>query len=313
MIRTIRCFITRSLKRQLVLSVIAVYLFLIIALIAIVIRFQTDILHTSLISRSQVYGDLVAQSSRQAVLTGDLVALSELLDSARQLPDVISIAVIDPQGKIWGHSDPQYIGKYMTDEKSLMLLKKYSGSPPDSKKQPALLYDSATVVESAVPQFENGRWIGVVRIRLSGEATLKIIQEYTAHAVLFGLLSMLIGSAVAFVVGQKIAEGLTMLSRAVAQYKTGGDLPEMPDTRPDEIGALAKQIKKFMQDLNAKHEEVRSSQEGLEHKVKERTLDLEQKTQELKRINKFIVSREIQMAELKKENKELKARLGAKS
>lgn len=302
-IHAIHRLIYVSIKRKIVLTNFVVSGLITVITLLMVINGQIDSLRATLVARSEVYGKLVATTSLQWVLTGDTIALSEVIEATKQIPEIIYVAVIDKNGKVLGHTDRQYIGKYMTDEKTLMLINKVP--------EPAqiVLYESALAVESAVAQKENGRVIGFVRVRLSGQATLDSILDYVYRVVLFGLFIMLMGLVVAFVLAQKITKGIHELIVAIARYKTGEEMPEMPHTRLDEIGLLARTIRQFMAELNVKKKRIKSYQEELEQKIKERTSDLEIKTQELEHINSFFVDREIRMAELKEENMMLKHKL----
>ena len=69
-----------------------------------------------------------------------------------------------------------------------------------------------------------------------------------------------------------------------------------------------------VRELLAKREEeileLKEVKEELENKIRDRTKKLEQKIEEIGRVNRFMVDRELKMSELKKEIVSLKQRLG---
>ncbi len=67
-----------------------------------------------------------------------------------------------------------------------------------------------------------------------------------------------------------------------------------------------KDSKKSLETRTAELEKLKGS---LEHRVGEQTTDLENKVSELQNINKHMIDRELRMAELKKENEELKKKI----
>lgn len=77
----------------------------------------------------------------------------------------------------------------------------------------------------------------------------------------------------------------------------------------DDNGQVAQMIE-YSVDITARktaEEALAAANQDLEKKILERTLDLEQKAAELKRLNRFFVGRDLTMAALKQENAALKA------
>lgn len=297
---TIQRLFTESLRTQLILSVFTVFALFIATFETAIVRMQTDLLHDRLIVRSQNYGKLIAASSLQWVLTGDIVAIDETMAVSKELPEVLYVAVVDLQGKVLGHTNSQEVGKQMLDKEARTLLEQARVS-----LQPVILSNSATEVESATPQVQSGRTVGFVRVRLSGSPTQELLEKYTIRMTLIGVLLLLVGTGLAFIIGQRLIGALPILTTKLSAFRVGDPIPLLPETRADEIGALARQIRQFMTELNQKNVEVAGYHRELEQRVRERTEELAVQTAELQRMNSFFVDREIRMAELKKENQAL--------
>jgi HAMP domain-containing protein len=308
MMHALKSYLAGSLRRQLITSIFVVFLLFIGTITIIVIRLQTALLHEKLVNRSQNYGKLIASTTLQWVMTDDLVAVAEGMDAAKELPEVQYVAVIDLTGKVLGHTDPRVIGKYLIDKNAQQRLDRAR-----QNGQPVVLSDNLSEVESAAPLVENGRTIGFVRVRLSGHATVVLIRHYALRIAALGLVLLLIGTAITFFISQRIIGSIPTLTGIVSGFKIGEAIPLMAEKREDEVGVLARQIRLFMTELNAKDKEVKAYQQGLEAMVNERTAMLEEKTRELAKINKLFIGRENRMAELKKENSELRKRLGETS
>ncbi len=92
-----------------------------------------------------------------------------------------------------------------------------------------------------------------------------------------------------------------------------GDLDTAVDIRTkDEIGILADSFNRMARDLKASRQKLEGWAKALELKVRERTLELREKLEELEKFNKLSVDRELKMMELKKEIERLKNKVDEK-
>lgn len=307
----LRTIINQSLLRLLVAGVGGVYAVLSISLIVVLLTTQIRLLNQQLISQSQTYGKLLAQSTLQATLINDLIAIDEIITAAEQLPDILSLTVLDSHGNILGATNHQLIGKYYLEERGQIALKTYLQADNVLALKPIQLNLEMSDVEMAIPQIVNDRLNGMVVIRMGGKSTLQKIHRYILYTLILGALALVFGAGMILVFGKKIVAALNQLSLAVSEYTIGSELPLVPDHRADEIGKLAKQFKTLMLNLNLQDAQIKQNQKELESKVQERTATLAEKTEELAKINKFFISRELRMAELKTENELLRNEMKA--
>jgi methyl-accepting chemotaxis protein len=76
---------------------------------------------------------------------------------------------------------------------------------------------------------------------------------------------------------------------------------QMPAGSNDELGELSRAFNEMTLNLRKSQEDLKEYNTNLEHMVQQRTSELNSKIEELERINKLMVDRELKMIELKKE------------
>ena len=102
-----------------------------------------------------------------------------------------------------------------------------------------------------------------------------------------------------------ITNPISKLTEAVDRVSKGDLDTTIDRTSNDEIGRLASNFNQLTKALALKKRELTEYHETLEHKVKERTAEIEKKNSELERFNKITVGRELKMVELKKKIEEM--------
>lgn len=111
----------------------------------------------------------------------------------------------------------------------------------------------------------------------------------------------------------KITDPILKLIKATRVIREGNFNVHIKPSTNDEIGLLASSFNQMANDLKKSHAENEKYKRELEHKVAERTKQLDAKVQELEGLNKFMIGREVRMVELKEQIVELKKNNGAKT
>lgn len=157
------------------------------------------------------------------------------------------------------------------------------------------------------------------------EANEKIADAYKSVINLFFttlVLSLIVFGVVSWLILRSITQpALLLLEAATAMGK--GDftkrVPVMSST--DEMGVLGEVFNTMADNIKQSHSilesrvaertaELEKIKLGLEDAVEERTTEVHKKMAEMEELNKELLGREVRMAELKKENGELKSKLG---
>jgi methyl-accepting chemotaxis protein len=147
-------------------------------------------------------------------------------------------------------------------------------------------------------------------------APKKEITEPINQVILWiSLLTVFITITVMFVgylVSKNIVDPLEKL-KDFANKLGGGDLEEPIIVKSDdEVGNLANSFEKLRLSIIQQNKELAKYGQNLEIKVKERTKELENKNNELEKMNSITVNRELKMIELKNQIKELQSKLEVK-
>lgn len=160
-----------------------------------------------------------------------------------------------------------------------------------------------TFLTSAAPVIdENGLVVGIVGVDIRMEKILA--EERLLYVKLGAYLAafLLILLLMATVLSRLIVNSVGNLNKAVLRITDEESTDLLPDTGGDEISELSKSINKLINGLR----EARSKSD---EKVQEKTKNLEEKLNELERLNKLMVGREVTMFELKKKLKEENGKL----
>jgi len=128
-------------------------------------------------------------------------------------------------------------------------------------------------------------------------AAIQSLQEAATTA----LLLLVFCSLVFFFINYLIINPIKQITGATKKIAAGDFKTKVNIKRSDEIGALA-------DSFNYMTKQLKESRGDIEAKVETRTKELEQKTAELEKMNKFMVGRELKMVELKEELKKLQAK-----
>ncbi|WP_257460205.1 sensor histidine kinase [Archangium lipolyticum] len=102
------------------------------------------------------------------------------------------------------------------------------------------------------------------------------------YVLLFGLASLLLELAIMYwVMKQQITRPLAAFAQATDRVAAGDFHVELDTSRDDELGQLARAFRLMADQVQRREEELRQANEGLEHRVEERTRELKEVHQRL--------------------------------
>lgn len=207
--------------------------------------------------------------------------------------DVDAIWVVDPTMKTIAH------GSVLASE---------SGTGPDKDELVAMeevfstnrpmsfLTDAHLTVMSPVPGAKD-QPIGVTLVRLPTAKIYHAVAQLRAIAIAVGLLVTIIGVGCSLLVGRRMVQPVVSLSDAASAVQNASFHPELlacVSSRQDELGQLSRTFVTMAAQVFARQEE-------LDRQVKERTVELEAKNDELASAHKMLqdeleVARALQLA-----------------
>ncbi len=173
--------------------------------------------------------------------------------------------------------------------------------------------DGKRIFRVITPVHVGGQRVGTYSLRLSLESLEKNIAE-TQNRLLFGVLItiLIIIYTLSLLIKKTVIVPIKELEKGIRRISVG-DLDYKIDIGGgDEMENLASGFNVMTSKLKDRTEDLAREKKHLEEKVKERTGELQERVDELERLHKLIVGREIKMLELKQEIKKLNDQLGKK-
>jgi signal transduction histidine kinase len=171
--------------------------------------------------------DNLVHIAQESFLSNDDLLLVKYVGWLRNWnSDIVSASIVETHGEIRAHSEPDRIGKKMTD--------KPGGSD-------VLLFSQ--------PVYLGHKWLGTASIAFSAQAIEKLIKNRLHHLKLRICLACslcgILGVAAAFLFAMTLARPVNHLSTAMRNIASGEWSPNLHsiDMRKDEIGALAASLK----------------------------------------------------------------------
>ena len=225
--------------------------------------------------------------------------------------------LVDDDGTILYHPDVAYIGhKYDSPEAESLDTSAILGLSEEGGSYRHLSMGEDLISVSAQTEvFPDRTWIVILTVpvasAIAGINTSQGLGGLNVFLSLSGLIILVLIIFYALIMAYIISglfRPLSDISAAAEKIGEGNLKVEISDDllrAKDEFGQLAKVIKGMTSKLN-------ESYSLLEERVEERTKDLKQSTEELNKINSFMMGRELKMSELKKENAKLKEELDIK-
>lgn len=196
------------------------------------------------------------------------------------------------------------------------------------------------LLEVISPIIVNGRVVAVIHQGISNEDSSHRVLNFTLFIVILNVAGILISFTSIFILLNNIVlKNIFKLKNASLEIQKGNLDIKNDIVSKDEIGQLANVFNEMTTKLKESYtilevkikertKELEEERGSLEEKVKERTKELEDlkisleknieertrnlndKLSELERLNKLMIDRELRMIDLKRENQDLKTKLG---
>ncbi len=264
-----------------------------VAMGGLLIYEASDEKNRALVRRGVEVAEMIAESGRRAVYSGDGEAAHDLLVGLAAHPDVAYARILAADGTALA-------GQTLRKDLALPPLPAKRRLRPDGAHYTELTNprDGARYVDLLVPvrsvssrggtnlisELSPGsklpRVVGFVEL---GLARQRVQAELAAYSRSVTLLGCLVGFAV-WSLGTLASQRLTHPIRRLAVLTrdiAGGNFEQEVEVRAsDEVGDLARALQLMLSRLRDYREQVRDHQRTLEGQVRERTLELEERTEE---------------------------------
>lgn len=277
----IRGFLTSSVRRQLIIGIAAVHAVLMTIFVLDLVLRQQSFLEEQNNAQALSLANTVSANSVSWVLANDVIGLEEIIFSISDYPQLKYAMVIDPYGKVLGHSNPALTGMYVADEVSLQLI--------DAGLRPMVLIENQQLVDVISPVIANEQLIGWARVALSRGEISQGLRIITRDGIIYTLIAILVGTLFAVLMARGIAGGLLQLTAVTSKVKSGDYGHRVSMKRSDEIGRLGSNFNTMLDALDQQRAKTRAAENALREVNEELEERVRQRTEELTKANKSLV------------------------
>ena len=225
----------RTLRGQLILGMALVNALLMLLFVGDVVRRQERMIVLRQVEYTSALSHTLATSCAGWISAQDLSGLQEVIDAQRRYPGLEFAMVLDAWGRILAHSDPTRIGLYLADL--------------PSRPEATVLNQSLRLVDVAVPATIGGTHVGWARVGLNQGSAREALAALKRNAALYVAGAILLSSALAWVLGDRLTRRLRSLQEAADQVH-GGDLGIRTQVAgTDEVASLARGFNRMLEAL----------------------------------------------------------------
>ncbi|MCD4758807.1 MAG: GHKL domain-containing protein [Arcobacteraceae bacterium] len=273
MIQAINNFFSKTIKRQLIITIVITNVVFMSLFIVELTSKQKDFLHEQSLTQTISLTTTLAKNATSWVLANDYVGLEEIVNSIVQYPELHYAMIFDTNGKVLAHTNKKHLNKYLGDEISLLPLK--------SKPITTILINNSNMIDIAVPILRQTQHIGWARVALSLKSNTQILNKISLNGFFYTTLAIILGIIIAYILSISLTKNLYKLISIAKQITNGKRDIEVDTKRIDEIGSLSKEINSMLEKIKENEQELRLLNKNLEEKVTEKTIKLEKQNREL--------------------------------
>ncbi len=206
--------------------------------------------------------------------------------------------------KIVASNDPDAIGKIATAEDMAV----YQNETIFTEVMPEP--GGADILRVVTPVHIGGERVGIYSIKLTMDSLEKVFAKAQREFLMITLISILVTIGIlSFSIKVVVIDSIKQILSGLEKIG-GGELDYRVKTkRHDEIGDLFSGLNLMAEKLKDRTEALNAERQGLAEKVTQKTKELQEKINDLEKINRLTVDRELKMIELKKELKEYREKL----
>jgi signal transduction histidine kinase/HAMP domain-containing protein len=243
----------------------------------LVIRQQTFLAEQG-VSQTRSLAETLAANSTSWVLANDVLGLEEVVTSQSKYPGLLYAMIINPEGRVLSHTDRQYVGQFLQDERSLWLL--------TAERSTLVLSQNNRLIDVAAPVIINGQHIAWARVAISRDDVARSLEIVTKDGILYTLAAIAIGMLFAFFMARGMTASLQQMVSVANGLREGGSDARIALNRADELGSLGNSFNALADAVDKREAELRHHQDHLEELVAARTQDLIKEVAERKQAEK---------------------------
>ncbi|MGD0842899.1 MAG: ATP-binding protein [Geobacteraceae bacterium] len=245
-------------------------------------RYQSSSLTEKTESEGELLASLLAYNARLGVYTENADLLSAPVNGILENPEVLSVAVYTADGKTlalqnrpgsrlspdiekWNAGIGQSLKKStqplrLTNDDNFIIWTRVALKP--------IITAEDAVYLDAYPTKQVEQIIGSVRVVMDGRQLRKHLHVLLFDSILIGIISLIIGSMIAYLISGRITKPLNKLTDGVKDFSCGKECKEIIVETGDEIGNLASAFNDMVDSLKKREAEKEELEEKLRHSQK---------------------------------------------
>ncbi len=255
---------SRSIKHKLIYAIAAVHAVLMSIFIVDLVSRQHAFLVTESKAATAGMARTLATNSIPWVLSNDLAGLDEIITSQSQQANFKFAMITDEKGKIlsyYNHEKPKEkrAGEYISDADFIK-----NPNPTDL----VTFFDDDLVIDLAAPIFVDSTLIGWARVQISRQNIANSIGYITEEGLFYTLFAILVGTLMAWLLGNSLTKGIYQLVNATQRVRAGERNIRISLNRRDELQNLSENFQAMLTNLEEKERDLHAEKERAEITLK---------------------------------------------
>lgn len=192
----------------------------------------------------------VSISAVNWVLSNDLSSLGEIIGAHKNLPNLDFVMILSPRGEVLAHTNMKHVGRFLVDADSVKML--------SSDEYRVNLSKTYNRIDMAYRMTLGGRDLGWVRVAFHDEKITSNLQRILFEGFVYTFLAILVGSVVAWTLGNNLTNRIRKLIQATKNVKPAENILDFESPHDDEIGELMSNFKKMGKELSNQFNEMQN-------------------------------------------------------
>ena len=252
---SLRQFFFGSLRRQLVIAVVAVHAVMMSFFVADLSARHQHFVKQQLSAEAKILARTLALAASSGVLSRDMAGLQELVEVDSSATYINFVMLIDSNGSVLAHSQRDRVGLYLKDLPELRQAKPGVAT---------VLSQSDEGVDSVAPIESAGRIIGWARVGVGHAATQSAQNAITRDGLLYTAAAILIGGLLALWMSNRLTARLNAIRATAEAVREGKTEVRAPVKGIDETSIVAQGFNTMLDALQSEKSELKHVQAELE-------------------------------------------------
>ena len=209
---------------------------------------QREQLYSQAVEKGKVSLNYFAANANIPLLNDDIVRLNRLIKDAASVQGIVYAAIVDRKNTVKAHSDPHKIGKPLQDFQEMDEVRKDGNIQFFSHS----LSSGVQVLNLSRPITFKEKELGAVHVGLSLDFISQLIYRESVFIIILSLFIVLLGIAVAVLLGISFSRPISKLMGATQEFGKGNLDYRLNMRRKDEFGDLASAFNYMAGELDKK-------------------------------------------------------------